>query len=337
MVTDSPFHIVVLAAGKGTRMKSSKAKVLHEVFFAPMLHHVLRATTPLGPTKSIVIVGHQREAVQESLKHFPVSFGVQEKQLGTGHAVLCAKPAVETMEGSTMILCGDTPLIRSETLQAMLDKHRKGNATLTLMTTELDDPTHYGRIISDNSGKIKAIVEEKDATTEQKKIREINAGIYCIQTKFLFDHLQKIGTDNSQGEVYLTDIVTLAVAEKQTVQKFNTTSAIDVLGVNARYELSLAHQHLQHRRNKKLMDAGVSMINPSTIQVAPDATIAGDVTLHPGVEIRGNSSIASNSHLETGAILDNVTVGSNCVIGPYCCLKDCTIEDDTILRAHSRI
>lgn len=335
MSVDSPLYIVILAAGKGTRMKSAKAKVLHEVFFAPMVHHVLHAVAPLQPTKSIVIVGHQQDAVQKSLADFPVELAVQEEQLGTGHAVLCAEAAIEDMEGSVMILCGDTPLIRSETLQAMLDSHNNEDATLTLMTTVLDNPSHYGRILSSESGEILAIVEEKDATSEEKQIQEINAGIYCIKTQFLFSHLKNIGTDNSQGEVYLTDIVTQAVAEKLNVQKFINPEPADVLGVNARFELSQAHQQLQLRRNRGLMDAGVSMINPLTIQIAPTVTIAQDVTLHSAVEIIGNSSVGTNTQIQTGAILNNVRVGDNCVIGPYSCLEDCEIPDDTKIAPHS--
>ncbi len=335
MSANSPLYIVILAAGKGTRMKSAKAKVLHEVFYAPMVHHVLNAISPLQPAKSIVIVGHQRDAVEQSLASFSVELAVQEEQLGTGHAVLCAEAAIDKMSGCVMILCGDTPLIRAETLQAMIDGHRSQDATLTVMTTILDDPTHYGRIISGDAGDVFSIVEEKDADTEQKKIQEINAGIYCINTEFLFTHLKNIGTDNSQGEVYLTDIVTQAVQENLRVQKFVNPEPADVLGVNSRLELSQAHHALQLRRNDEQMARGVSMINPATIQVAPTATIAQDVTLHPGVEISGTSSLASGSTIQTGVILNNVTVGSNCTIGPYACLHDCEITDGSNITAHS--
>jgi bifunctional UDP-N-acetylglucosamine pyrophosphorylase / glucosamine-1-phosphate N-acetyltransferase len=335
MSDNSPLYLVILAAGKGTRMKSNKAKVLHEVFYAPMVHHVLNATLALQATKSIVVVGHQRTTVEESLSEFPVEFVVQEEQLGTGHAVLCAEPAIDQMEGCVIILCGDTPLIRPETLQQMLGYHRSQNSTLTVMTTILDNPTHYGRIISDNEGTIFSIVEEKDADPEQKQIQEINAGIYCIDTKFLFSYLKNIGTDNSQGEVYLTDIVTQAVAENFPVHKFTNPSSQDVLGVNSRLELSQAHQELQLRRNHSLMAEGISMINPETIQVSPESTLANDVTLHPGVEISGNSSISSGCEIQAGAILHNVSFGKQCTIGAYCCLKDCELPDHSILFPHS--
>lgn len=169
-----------------------------------------------------------------------------------------------------------------------------------------------------------------------RSIKEINAGIYCIKTEFLFKHLKNIGTDNSQGEVYLTDIVTQAVKENHCVQKFVNPEPDDVLGVNARFELSQAHQQLQLRRNRELMDSGVSIINPLTIQVAPDSSVSQDVTLHSGVEISGASSVGTNTQILAGSILKDVRVGDNCVIAPYSCLKNCEVPDDTRTAPHSR-
>jgi len=336
MSDNLPLYLVILAAGKGTRMKSNKAKVLHEVFYAPMVHHVLQAVSPLRPAKSIVVIGHQRKAVEKSLSDFSVDLVLQEEQLGTGHAVLCAEPAIDKMDGCVMILCGDTPLIRSETLQEMVDQHKSQKSTLTVMTTILDNPTHYGRIISSDEGTIFSIVEEKDADPEQKKIQEINAGIYCIDTQFLFSHLKIIGTDNSQGEVYLTDIVTQAVKENLTVNKFINPDSQDVLGVNSRLELSQAHCELQSRRNRDLMASGITMITPETIQVSPQSLIDKDVTLHPGVEISGSSSISCGSDIQAGALLHNVTLGTHCSIGPYSCLNDCELPADSVTAPHSR-
>lgn len=328
--------IVILAAGKGTRMKSDTAKVLHEVFYAPMVHHVLRAVAPLHPEKTVAIIGHQRQKVKKSLQDFPVAFAVQEEQLGTGHAVLCAESLFSDKNGAVMILCGDTPLIRPETLQDMFLKHRESEAVLTVMTTILENPTHYGRIISDETQCVRAIVEEKDASPEQRRIREINAGIYCVDSRFLFDNLKKIGTDNSQGEVYLTDIVTLAVKDGLSVHKFVNPDPKDVLGVNSRFELSQAHHELQLRRNRELMAAGVSMISPETIQVAPQATIDQDVTLHPCVEISGKSQIGRGSTIKNGAILNDSSIGSNVLVGPYSCLDKCSAGDNSTVPAHSK-
>ena len=335
MSDNSPLYLVILAAGKGTRMKSNKAKVLHEVFYAPMIHHVLHATTALQATKTIVIIGHQRELVKKSLADFSIESVVQEEQLGTGHAVLCAEDAIKQMNGCVMILCGDTPLIRPETLEDMVKQHRSQNSTLTVMTTILDNPTHYGRIISDNDGTVLSIVEEKDADSKQQRIQEINAGIYCINTKFLFSHLKNIGTNNTQGEVYLTDIVSLAVAENLPVHKFVNSASQDVLGVNSRLELSEAHHELQLRRNCALMAEGVTMISPETIQVSPDSKLEKDITIHPGVEISGKSSISLGCDIQAGAIMHNVTLGKACTIGPYSCLTDCEVPANSTIPPHS--
>ena len=336
MSNNSPLYLVILAAGKGTRMKSNKAKVLHEVFYAPMVHHVLYATELLQADKTIVVVGHQRNTVEKSLAPFAVELAVQEEQLGTGHAVLCAEPIVDQMDGCVMILCGDTPLIRPETLQAMVNQHKVQDSTLTVMTTILDNPTHYGRIITDENETVHSIVEEKDANTEQKKIQEINAGIYCINTKFLFSHLKNIGTNNSQGEVYLTDIVTQAVAENLPVHKFVNPASEDVLGVNSRLELSQTHHTLQLRRNRGLMAEGITMINSDTIQVSPESSLDKDVTIHPGVEITGSSSVASGCTVKPGVLLNNVSIGKDCTIGAYSCLDDCEIAANSTITPHSK-
>jgi bifunctional UDP-N-acetylglucosamine pyrophosphorylase/glucosamine-1-phosphate N-acetyltransferase len=336
MSDNSALYLVILAAGKGTRMKSSKAKVLHEVFYAPMLHHVLMAATSLEANKKIVVLGHQRDVVEKSLSGFVVDTVVQEEQLGTGHAVLCAKSAINGNTGCTMILCGDTPLIRQKSLQQMLDQHRKRQSILTVMTTTLQDPTHYGRIVSDAAGNILSIVEQKDANNEQLKIREINAGIYCVDSNFLFSNLQNIGTENSQGEVYLTDIVEHAVKKGLTVHGFSNAHPHDVLGVNSRLELSQAHHELQMRRNHTLMAQGVSMISPETIQVAPTSTVDKDVRLHPGVEISGNSTIQAGCDIKAGSLLHDTTLGSDCTIGAYSCLKGCDLPANFSCPAHSR-
>lgn len=336
MADKSPLYLVILAAGKGTRMKSNRAKVLHEVFYAPMLNHVLQAVAPLRATKSIIVLGHQKETIEKNLETFPVETVIQKEQLGTGHAVLCAESAIDEKLGNVMIVCGDTPLIQPETLFDMVTQHTSQKSMLTVMTTKLDDPTHYGRILENSDGLIQSIVEEKDATPLQKNIQEINAGIYCIDTKFLFTHLKKIGTENSQGEVYLTDIVAQAVSEGLAVHKFVNPEPQDVLGVNSRLELSQAHHTLQIRRNHTLMAEGVTMLNPATIQVAPDCTLAKDVTLHPGVEITGNSSISTGCTIKNGAILHNVTIGIDCTIGAYSCLTNCNVTANTNIPQHSQ-
>jgi len=321
---------VVLAAGKGTRMKSARAKVLHEVFFRPMIHHVLLAVDEANIDRCAVIVGHQRQEVLETLASFPVTPVIQEEQLGTGHAVLCAEAACGHTD-QVMILCGDTPLIQAATLRAMIAAHREQKAALTLMTTLLDQPFGYGRILSDAQGTVLAIVEEKDATEEQRRIKEINAGIYLAERRFLFEALRWVGTDNSQGEIYLTDIAALASHQGIPVQKFVHPQAIDVLGVNSRIELAQAHATLQQRRNRDLMIAGVTLYAPETTLVAPDCTIGQDTIIAGNVHITGGSTLGRECRIDSGCVLhacrlgDGVTVGANSVLAHCAIAADSTI------------
>jgi len=318
---------VILAAGKGTRMKSSRAKVLHEVFFKPMLHHVLDAVVQADIEQIAVIVGHQRREVLASIDHYAHLPVIQKEQLGTGHAVLCTKKACAESE-QVMILCGDTPLIRPETLREMIKTHAKTRSAVTLMTTILDDPFGYGRVISDEQGNILEIVEQKDATEEQRKIGEINAGIYLAERDFLFNALRQVGTDNSQGEVYLTDIIAIANRQGHKVHKFIHPKAIDVLGVNSRVELARAHAELQMRHNDTIMLSGVTMYTPESILVAPDCSIGGDSVIQAGVRITGDSTTGREVQLETGVVLHKCSVGNRCRIGAHSVLHNCTIEED---------
>lgn len=332
---------VILAAGKGSRMKSDQAKVLHELFFKPMLHHVLDTVAATVIDHLAVIIGHQREKVLTSLQEAPSPYAftpvVQKEQLGTGHAVLCAESACASSD-LVMILCGDTPLIRPETLQAMIDRHQEGQAVLTLMTTVLNDPFGYGRIIPDEKGGVLAVVEQKDASEKQRALQEINAGIYLVERNFLFSALQQVGTDNSQGEVYLTDIVSIARRQGGRVEKFVHTPAIDVLGVNSRVELAQAHQELQMRHNREVMLNGVTMYGPEYILLSPDCRIGRDAVLHSGVHITGNSEIGNKVRIAPGAVLHNCQVGDRALIGANAVLSNCTVrQGERIVPLTSRL
>ncbi len=320
----SSITAVVLAAGKGTRMKSARAKVLHEVFFRPMVHHVLDAVEGAGIDSCAVIVGHQRREVLDTLAGYAVVPVIQERQEGTGHAVLCAEEACRHA-GLVMILCGDTPLIRPETLRAMLAAHAGSGATLTLMTTALEEPFGYGRVLRDTEGGIIAIVEEKDASEEQRRIREINAGIYLVQRDFLFSSLRRVDRANSQGEVYLTDIVSLAAGEGLRVEGFSHSPAIDVLGVNSRVELAQAHAELQARRNRDLMSAGVTLYQPGSTLVAPDCEIGRDTVLNGNTRVSGASRLGENCLLEEGCVLHGCRIGDGARIGAGSVLERCEI------------
>lgn len=335
MSDQSNFSIIILAAGKGTRMKSEMAKVLHHVFYAPMLHHVLTAVKPLGAEKTVAVIGHQRDEVERSLATFDVELCVQQEQLGTGHAVLCAEPIIGSKSGTVMILCGDTPLIQSESLEQMYRQHLATGGPLTVMTTVLENPTNYGRIISNDAGKVLSIVEEKDATVEQKKIREINAGIYCVNADFLFASLKKVGTDNSQGEVYLTDIVAMATAQQYSVEKYMVPLSQEVLGVNSRIELAEAHKELQMRRNRQLMLEGVTMYDPATTSIAPEVKVGLDVTIYPGVHLTGHSVVGRNCILENGVVMKDCVLDENVYVGAYSYLQGLVIEAGRTVVAHS--
>ncbi len=321
---------IILAAGKGTRMKSNKAKVLHELFFKPMLHHVLDSVEEAGIEKTAIIVGHQRKRVLATLTPYNFIPVVQEEQLGTGHAVLCAENACSNAK-QVMILCGDTPLIRPATLQAMIHQHQDKAALLTLMTTQLENPFGYGRILSDKNGYITKIVEHKDATATEKKITEINAGIYLVDAAFLFSSLKLVGTDNSQKEVYLTDIIAIAEKQGHKAHKFKHKTAIDVLGVNSRVELATAHRELQIRHNQEVMLSGVTMYSPETILLSPNSSIGRDSVIEPGVQVLNKTTLGQETHLASGVILDNCSLGSGCSIGANSVLRNCSLQDNAVL------
>ncbi len=318
---------VILAAGKGTRMKSAKAKVLHQVFFKPMLHHVLDGVQQAGIDYIAVIVGHQKDAVFFSLTDYPHESVFQEEQIGTGHAVLCAEKSCADSD-EVMILCGDLPLIKAEILIALIDFHRDNNNSVSLMTTVPDNPFGYGRIISDEHGNVLRIVEQKDATAKELQIREINAGIYLVDREFLFQALKNIGTDNSQGEVYLTDLIAIAKGNDKKIQSFQHPVAVDVLGVNSRVELAQAQAELQMRHNRKIMLSGVTMYRPETILINPDSSIDQDTVIEQGVQVISNSTIGSNCHLQANVQLNRCLIGDNAVIGAGSVLSNCTVENE---------
>lgn len=335
MGNTTPLSIIILAAGKGTRMKSLKAKVLHPVFGAPMVHHVLDAANGLQAAHTIVIVGHQKEEVIAALPQYDITPVTQEEQLGTGHAVLIAEDSVPVDVETVMVLCGDTPLIQPDTLIEMYNKHTESGAVLTVMTTMLDNPKNYGRILSDANQRVLGIVEEKDASSEQKKISEINAGIYCVERKFLFQALKQVGTDNSQGEVYLTDIVAIAVHQDLLVEKYIAPRSGDVLGVNSRVELAQADRELQKRRNEAVMMEGVTLQLPETITISNDSTVGGDSLIEKGVTITKSCTVGEQCLIRQGVILRNCQVGNNVMVGAYSVLEDVTIADDTAVAPYS--
>lgn len=313
-----PISVIVLAAGKGTRMKSDLAKVLHPVFFAPMVAHVLEAVGHLAPAETVVVTGHQAERVEEVLASYAVTFARQREQLGTGHAVLTAEAALHGKDGVVLILCGDTPLIRPATLRAMLESHLRQQRTLSVMTTNVCDPIHYGRIVANARGGIERIVEEKDAEADERLICEVNAGIYCADLGFLFAALKQVGTDNKQGEVYLTDIVAIARSQGLEVGRFVCPDPLEITGVNSRVELARANTIMQQRRNQELMLAGVTMIHPDSIFIENSVVIGRDTEIHSHCVLTGHT-----------------VIGDCCRLEPFCKLHDCRVHDRMVINSFS--
>jgi len=243
-----PLAIIILAAGKGTRMRSPLAKVLHLLAGRPLLAHVLDVATSLAPQQLVVVVGHQAEAVRQVCEPYGVTCVVQEPQLGTGHAVAQAEPTLGDFLGDLLVLYGDVPLLQPTTLQALWDTHRRQQATVTVLTACLDNPTGYGRILRDADGRILRIVEERDASEPEKTVREINSGVYCLQAPFLFAALRRVQRNNAQGEQYLTDVVALAVAEQHHIAHVTVADAQRVLGVNTHADLAYLETLLRQQQ-----------------------------------------------------------------------------------------
>ncbi|HON58432.1 MAG TPA: NTP transferase domain-containing protein [Smithella sp.] len=241
---EKKFCALILAAGKGTRMKSDLAKVLHRLNGRPMLHYSIAAAKEAGAEKIVAVIGHQAEKVREAFADSGCIFVEQKPQLGTGHAVLQAQDVLADYEGLTVILCGDVPLLKASTIKSLVDRHRECGAVVSVLTTSPPPPHAYGRIVKDYGGRVLKIVEHKDATAEERRIGEINTGIYCVDTKFLFEALKQVTNDNQQHEYYLTDIVEIAVREDRNVRTFFVEDYVEVMGINTLDELARAEKHL---------------------------------------------------------------------------------------------
>ena len=286
------FAIVIMAAGKGTRLKSSRAKVLHEIAGQPLLAHVIKAAQQIVPAQHIfVIVGHQAEKVRAAVAPLGVQFVLQAEQRGTGHAVMCAREQVSSYQ-NILVLSGDVPLIRPETIAQLRDFHLGKKAAMTILTAEPPDPFGYGRVIrAGSSDRVKAIVEQKALTKSQQKEREINSGIYAFATKPLFANIDRLSTNNAHHELYLTDMAALLVKSKATVLALKASDAAEVLGANTLAELSSLDATMRRRKCADLMAAGVSIYRPETCTIDNDVEIGADTILEPFVQILGRTRI----------------------------------------------
>ncbi len=323
--------VLIMAAGKGTRMVSGRAKVLHTLCGVPMVRLVCRAAASLEPADMIFVVGQDADAVRESLRGYGGRFVLQAKQLGTGHAVITARAEFEALAGDLLVLYGDTPRIRSDTLHTLVEHHRRSSAATTLLTTRVANPFGYGRIIRDDSGQVAAIVEEKDASPTQRIITEINPGLYCFRIPHLLGTLDRLSNRNVQGEYYLTDAIAIQREARLQIEGVLHEDSEELQGINTRAELAEASRALRRQKNEQLMAGGVTMIDPECTYVDLDVVVEQDVTLHPQVILQGKTYIREGVTVHSGARISDSRIDAEVVI------LDCSQIADSEIGAGSTV
>ncbi len=327
-------HVVILAAGKGTRMKSALPKVLHRAAGLPLIEHVLRAAASIHPASVVIVVGHQAAQLKEALGiRLGLGFALQEPQLGTGHALLQAEPLLQGTRGTVVLLSGDVPLLRPSTLRSLVHAHEARGAAATVLTAIVDSPGGYGRIVREDTGfptagerRISAIVEHKDASPAEREIREINSGIYAFDIAPLFNALREIGSSNAQGEYYLPDLVRIYRSGGLTVETVVLEDSREILGVNSPKELAEVATILQTTKNEELMSAGVTIIDPATTYIAPDVTIGVDTIVHPGVYLEGRTTVGSRCEIHSGVRVVDSVIDDGVVINNFCVIVESHIS-----------
>ncbi len=318
-------HVVILAAGKGTRMKSVLPKVLHRVASVPMIEYVLEAAAALVPRTTTVVVGHMADTVKSALGKNPaISYVVQEPQLGTAHALLTAAPTLERAHGTLLLLSGDVPLLRSETLRALIDTHDAAGAAATVMTALVTNPHGYGRIVRVGE-QIARIVEEKDATPAEKQIAEINSGIYAFALEGLFDAVRGVASANAQREYYLPDLVAIYRRSGRAVKTTTVANADEIRGVNSRAELAEVSRLVRQAKNEELMAAGVTLEDPPTTYIDRGVQVGPDTIIRPGVHLEGETVIGSRCEIHSGVRIVNSHVGDGATIYNHCVITDTSI------------
>lgn len=325
---------IILAAGKGTRMKSNLPKVLHKVNGKPMVQHIIDAAKKAGSEREVVIIGAGAKLVQEKISD--VEFVVQEEQLGTGHAVLSAKENFAQSDGTVLILCGDTPLLTAQLLKDFVATHTSSNCAATVMTADMPDPKGYGRVIHNEDNTFKKIVEDKDANVDEKQIREVNAGVYCFDVRKLFGAIDKVTNDNAQGEYYLPDVLPILMADGERVGTFKADYAEETLGINTRVQLAAAGRVLRVRKERELMENGVTIIDPNTTFIDTDVEVGQDTIIYPNTYLEGQTTIGANCEIGPDVRFINMTVGNNVKIQfSYC--HDATIDNDVTIGPYVHV
>lgn len=322
-------NAVVLSAGKGTRMKSDKPKVIQPVLGYEMVNHVLKALTESGVTKSTLVVGYKKDEVLASIdQKFEFNYAVQSEQLGTGHAVSVAKQLLENEDGITIVTSGDTPLVTGETFKSLVKFMQTNKSDLTVLTTKYDDPTGYGRIIRNEDQTLQKIVEQKDASKQVLQINEVNTGVYAFDNKKLFDYITKIDNNNAQNEYYLTDLIELFKKAQENVHAYCIEDNEQVVGVNDLVALEQVNTILQNRINKEHMLNGVQIINSASTFIGPNVTIGSGTIVYPGNVILGKSQIGANTILKPNNTIEDSIIGDQSTIGPKSYLRNNSVVGD---------
>ena len=321
---------VILAAGKGTRMKSKLPKILHTVCNKPMIERVLNSVANAEIERSIVVVGFEGDKIKTALadkkfESMQFEFADQTEQLGTGHAVMQTEQALKNFDGTVLILCGDTPLLKSETLKKFVDEHNSKNSSASVMTMEIPNPAGYGRIIRSADGSFEKIVEEKDADDEQKKIHEVNSGIYCFDSKKLFDALKKITNDNVQKEYYLPDTLEILKSEGEKISCVTIENPDETRGINSRQQLTDAEKIMYRWKIDELMDSGVTISDPNSTFIDPEVEIGMDTIILPNAFIEGNSKIGEDCIIGPFVQIQNAVVENSVKMGPFVHLRPGTV------------
>jgi len=321
--------VVIMAAGKGTRLKSARPKVLHEIGGKPLLGHVIAAASHIvDPANIFVIVGHCAEMVRAAVGPMGVSFVDQTEQRGTGHAIQCAQSAIEGYE-NVLVLSGDVPLIRTETIEKLWDFHQAEKAAMTILSAAPENPFGYGRILrrAADSAEVEAIVEQKALSAEQQNLPEINSGIYAFQTAALLEELGKLTANNAHGELYLTDVAALLVAAQKRVVAIEAAEAVEVLGANTIAELVALDATLRAKTAQRLMAQGVTIFRPETCVIDAEVEVAADTVIEPFVQLLGKTRIGGNCLIRSYSVVENCTLGDNILVRQSCILTESTVED----------
>jgi bifunctional UDP-N-acetylglucosamine pyrophosphorylase/glucosamine-1-phosphate N-acetyltransferase len=328
--------VVILAAGKGTRLKSSIAKVLHRAGGRSLIEHVIRACAPLGAKTKVVVVGHQAEQVAAVAEPLGAETVLQQPQHGTGHAMQVARRAIGRAK-LVVVLPGDAPLVRTETLKALIAAHRAGDAAATILTAVLADPSGYGRILRKSETAVGAIVEESQLTPDQRELNEINSAIYCFSLDKLWPALAHVKPNNRHRELYLTDTIAVMTAKNETVLAEVAPDPREVLGCNTRADLSEVDRIFRERKRAALMDAGVTIQLPETVLIDPDVTAGEDTVIEPGVQLLGKTKIGARCAIRSGSVLTDAILGDEVTIEPHCVVAQSRLDDGVIIGPFARL